>query len=485
MKSKEIEKEINLLDMFWAICLQWKRILLITVFVMIAVGIYTYLQWSQQNSQKQETKILLSEEEMCELSKYTVIEKNYETQKQYIVDSPLMNLNANGYYEGTLQYWIKTDGESIDGMRDAIVEMYRSALKTDSFYEKIKECVDEQYSEVYYSEIVDTEGLIGQNAQQITQIVSEEKGMITVYVRLMDEEIAERILALVQQELVAFTPSVNAIFGTNELIPLVNDVYYTSNDELFAYQKTNIADVRDNYAVLSAAEKELSDNQREYLERLEEENDNFDDNINEDESENINIYVYVVKQMIFACIIIVIIMVIYYALLYLFNGYLRIEDSIENIFGVTTLAKVRTEDGKKKNIIDNFIMKARHANVELVDESKAASMLASSIRIACKKEEKSQVLFTSHGCTQGENRLVELVKEKLSKDGIQVHLGGLLHKDCDSLEQGFETSVLVLLENAGETKYKTIEKELQVCNSYGMTVVGMVVISKEHSEVIK
>lgn len=477
MKKNEFEKEINLLDMFWAICLKWRSIILISVLVTIIVGCYSYVSIKQQYSQTQETEVELSDEEMSEVSKYITIENNYESQKQYIVDSPLMNLDANGYYDGNLQYWIKMEGDNAEGMRDAIVKMYQAALKKDSFYEKVGECLNGQYEEVYYTEIVDTEGMIDKNVYQIIQDNSEEKGIITVHIRLMEEENVEKILQLVQQEFASVSTSVSATLGAHELIVLANEVSFISSDELFAYQKSNITELRDNATSLAAAKKDLSDNQNKYLELREKEKVEAAAHSSVEEEESINIYAYVIKQMVFAWIIIVVVIVLLYALRYLFNSSVRVEDSMEHLYGITTLAKVQAKEVKKYNLIDGLILKARHANVEIVDIRKAASMLTSSIRIACKKEEKAKVLFTSHGRTQEEKKIVELVKKELSKDGIEVSLGGSLHKDCKSLEEGFETSMLILMENAGETKYKTIEKELQLCNSYGMTVVGMVIIS--------
>ena len=472
MKRDEFEKEINLLDMFWAVCQKWRSIILVTVLVTVAVGIYSYFHVNQAANQSAEAEIELTDEEKVELSQYAVFEKNYENQKEYVIDSPFMSLDANGYNEGILQYWIKTEGESVDGMRDAILYAYKAALKTEDFYEKIEACLGDQYEKSYYGEIIDTENLMG-DVKQVSESPYKEKGIIAVQVRLMDKESVEKILDIARQELATVSASISGRFGNHELILIADNIYFSSSEVLATYQRGNLVEVRDNYSMLTAAEKELSDTQLQYLENSEE----AETAANAEEEPVVNVYVYVIKQMLIACIGLVVVMVLLYALMYLFNGRLRVEDSIEHMYGVTTLAKIQKKDEKKWNFIDRLILNARHANIELVDEKKSASMLASSIRIACKKEEKAKVLFTSHGQTQEEKKLVDLVKKELSKDGIEVRFGGSLHKDCKSLEDGFETSMVILMENAGETKYKTIEKEVQLCNSYGMTVVGMVIIS--------
>lgn len=124
------EREINLVDLFWEVCLQWRRILLFAQIFMVLVGGYSYFRSRSSSPADSGTPdstastvlseptvpsepetigqqdIKLFEESMEKVNRYFEYAKLRDAQKDYNMHSPLMQLDAAGFYLDKITYYV-------------------------------------------------------------------------------------------------------------------------------------------------------------------------------------------------------------------------------------------------------------------------------------------------------------------------------------------------------------------------------------------
>jgi len=178
-----------------------------------------------------------------------------------------------------------------------------------------------------------------------------------------------------------------------------------------------------------------------------------------------------VGAILFACIYLALIVLFKYVL----NVKIKENDELGEIYKTSYLGKIDTTEQKKKflGFIDRGIIRLRDINKRKFTSKEMIDLASSSIKIAAKANDLSEVLII--GCKL--SSIKETTKElydTLSGDGIKAtELDNILYNP-ESMEKLPGNKGAVIVEQIGNTLYDEIAKEIEVLKSQNIKVLGIV-----------
>lgn len=483
------EREINLWDMFWAICQKWRLILIVAIAGAAIAGGMSYLKNAREiNTLEQPQMGLadLSEEEQSNVELYIECYETYHNQLLYNKESPLMQLDANGFYVGTLDYYIDNHFEveypviAASNNAQVMIRSYQGALAGAEFEGKLQEelNIKEDQMTSYVMEQVDCSNAYGTQLDGInTSTNTSTSDVMRVSLYAKDKETCDKLIALVKAELEQKEADVIRQLGQHDMI-LVNEARnFVANNALLTYQKNNLDKLYTLNANLANAKKLLTDDGAIFVEQLL--GDELEEAANGNNIDTVDLQKPDISKkgvvigfaagafFVFASV----------ALLYIINNRLLYEDDFEQIYGVKLLGRVESERKTKRvGFLDKWILRMRRIGLHHFEEADAVNMICTGIKLAARKECSDTVYVTGAGMTEGINELFDQMATKLKKEGITLKVGKSVLYYADALEDMVECGNVVLLEKAGESMYKEIQQELVICNQQGLCLFGAVVI---------
>lgn len=489
MEKSIAEREINVIDMFWAVCLKWRQILLWAVVFALLAGGFSYLKSIRAAKQAAEPmeEISLDEIELDNDSKnnvnaYLAYKEIYANQIIYNENSPLMQLDSNGFYRGIITYYVDTHFEveyPLINKKDntsAIVGAYKVQLRSQEFTAKLKELADSDEKNVsYIKELIDCDNNYGK-----TDAVTGGNDVMMISVYGADERTCKEMAELVKEVISSGKAEVTKQMGEHDITLIEDNCEYVADIELLKFQQENISKCSAYFNTIRDLRGKLSDDELSYVDAYERQQSEFEGGMENDEE---NIFLkpsvsikYVVAGIVGGAALAFFAIV----LMYLFNYRLRLEDDFEMLYGVKLLGSVLIkDDGKKKwfAFFDQFIIRMRHLNKRYFTEDEAISMVAAEIKIGVKKLEASKVFVTGAVVGKEEKSVIEQLKKELNKSGIELVLGKPILYDAEALEKSVEVGCVVLVERAGISLYGEIAEEIEICAHQGMKLLGAVVVA--------
>lgn len=488
MEKNIAEREINLIDMFWAACLKWRQILLWAVIFALLAGGVSYLKNVRTAKKAAEpTVVSLDEIELDEDSKnnanaYLEYKQIYADQIMYNVNAPLMQLDSNGFYRSIVTYYVDNhfvvEYPLVDksDTTDAIVEAYKARLRSEEFTGKLKELVgsDEKISS-YVKELIDCDNNYGK-----TNMTVDGTGIMRISIYGADEQTCKGLAELVKEAISSGKATITEQLGEHDIALIEDCCEYMADIELLKYQQENVSKLSTYSNTIRDLKGKLTEDELSYIDVYEKEQAELEGETATEE-ENISLKAsvsikYVVVGIVGGAALAFFVIV----LMYLFNSRLRLEDDFEMIYGVKLLGSVIIKDeGKKKwfAFLDQFFIKMRHLNKHYFTEAEAVSMVAAGIKIGAKKFGTTKVFVTGAVVGKEEKSVIEQLKKELKKTGIELVQGKPILYDAEALEQSAEVGCLVLVERAGASLYDEVAEEIEVCMHQGAKVLGAVVVA--------
>lgn len=480
MSERVQEREINLVDMFWAICLKWRIILLVALISATFAGAYSYRERTksiiEQNEFEQNAENLLNNKELEQANLYFNYEQACNQQIEYNNQSLWMNLDPNGFYKGEITFFVENQYSVERSLNDkddnisGIIQAYENILDDKLFRnELIRSGVFEESNVAYLDEMVNCD--VAQfetiNELRISDIVQQDENIIIISIFSQDIEVCNKVMAQLEEQIVAQTPGFQKQFGEHNLILVNKSCNLTADSKLLTFQRTNIERANSYLSEKSKLYNSLSENAKNYVDKQED----FNMQRKHEISWKMVIIGFVAGTMIVA---------FFYAIVYVFNTKLRMEDDFEALYSVKLLGNVIIDANKKKKwfaFVDNFIEKQRHRNRRYFPEAEAMKMLAAGIRIAAKKENIHQVYITGNVMLEKENAVAQKLADILKKDAIEVLIGRPILYDADALEKNAEIGNVILLETSDGSMYNEIGTEIQTCIHQNVNILGAIVVA--------
>lgn len=481
------EREINLWDMFWAVCLKWRSILVCAIIFAILAGGLSYVK-SAQEAKTAANPTEVSAEDMYEeltyeeqktSDVYLNYKRTYDEITYYNENAPLMQLNANDFYKGEVSFYVdnyyvveypvieKEDNTA------AIVNAYKASVGTQEFAQKLAEILGNTVKSSYALEMVDCEGDYSGN--NIVKSI-DEQGIFYVSVYASDEETCMRMKELVKESVLAKKSETIKQLGKHNITVIQDVVSKNSSSKLLEKQKTNTDHAYNCSNNMYNMSLKFSDAQKAYIATLLAETKETEEIA---EEENAVIVPTVSKKFIVLGFLGgAFLMFVFWTFVYILNNRLRLEDDFEQIFACKLLGNVSVRGkGKKKwfAYIDCLFEKLRHFNQRYFEEEEALDMVAVNIRIALNKAGARKVVVTGAVCGDETKRITEALAARLKLDGIEILLGNSILYNAESLENLVSVGHVILVEKVGESLYAEVEREIEICTQQEVDLIGCVV----------
>ncbi|MBE5881059.1 MAG: hypothetical protein E7289_01925 [Lachnospiraceae bacterium] len=487
MENNFAEREINLWDMFWAVCLKWRSILLWAVIFALLAGGFGYYKSAKVAEQSGVTSQVTAEdlrnnltyEELQAVNTYLEYVQIYEEMCNYNEYSPLMQMNSNSFFEGEISYYVENgyvvEYPVIEGNNNivAMVEAYNAVVQTEEFAKQIKNVIADENVKPYAMELID-------NTE--TSDTDKAAGVFSIYVRAQDEDTCMQLKEIVKKAVEDNKANVNSMFGEHEIVLLQDVVYKTNSPELLVEQKESVDRCYACGIGLAPILDKFNNNQKTYINVLNKEQEEGCKESGEaavSEPKVTPTAKVDVKYLIIGFLGGAFIAFAVWVVVYLFAGKLRLEDDFEKIFKNKLLGSVPSYDANKKKwfaFVDKFFLKIRHFNQRYFEREEALEMIAANIRIAAQKADSKQVMFAGAVCGNEEKKVMEAIAEKLNNDDIELVWSDSVLYNAEALQRMVQIGHLVMIEKAEASLYTEVKKEIEICAQHDINLIGCVIV---------
>ena len=473
MNNYNEEREINLVDMFWSICLKWRSIVLWgLIFALILGGLGYY----KANKTIDLETIEFKEEEEEAIDAYLAYKKLYDVQSTYNKYSPLMQLDANKFYSNVITYYVDNHYqveypivESSNNI-NALVQAYKTSLKTDTFRENIATALElHKKATPYATELIDMN-----NYYSDTTSNTEAENIITFTIYGTTEAECETLTTLVKEHIVAQADAMTAQFGEHDITIISEGIQATTSISLSTYQKQNVDYLTSYKTSLETHESSLSDKALDYVDATAE----IDEDEEETKKDNSPI-LSIVKYGIIGIILGAFISLFVIAMMYLLSTKLRVADGFERMFKTKILGIIPLTDTKKKKLfgfIDNIFEKKLNKNKPKLTRDDALDMIITNLKLQAKQHNITEIYAIGTTLDVLSEDVRDYVIKKLANNGVTLTIGKSLITDANTLEKIYDKGNVVIIEKADQATYNDIYTELDACKTHKVRVLGAVVI---------
>lgn len=184
------------------------------------------------------------------------------------------------------------------------------------------------------------------------------------------------------------------------------------------------------------------------------------------------------KYVLLGMILFAFIYVFYLFLKYILSSRLRAADEVQVLYGTAQLGKIPRDTGKKKvfAVVDDLIVKLRDRNKRVFSYEEAVGLAAVAVRMSARKNDLNKVFCI--GCNMQEPRLqvAQAIQADLQEADLEMTVLNNVLYNQEALEQLQDAKGAFLLEQAGETLYDEIARELELLRRQEIAVLGIVVV---------
>lgn len=163
---------------------------------------------------------------------------------------------------------------------------------------------------------------------------------------------------------------------------------------------------------------------------------------------------------------------------YVMNTRLRITDQLQEIYGIQQLGTIpaRNESRRLFGFVDKRILRLREGKQRTFSAARALDLATTAVKLVAQKEADREICLMGCGL-QGQSLTVcETIRETLGKDKIQVGIINNVLYDVQAMEKLESVKGVVLVEQAGETRYSEIAAELELLERQNIKVLGGIVV---------
>lgn len=496
-KNEGMEMSISIKDMLMRVCLKWRAMIVwAIVFAILFNGIGILKDYKAVQAQKKleaednnrdiqlemakkelaKTKKELNDREILDvqraLNSYDELQEKYELNNEYYENAIKMKVNALAAPTLTINYDIDTKYQieyPVIDKKDytsAIISAYCDEIQSEKTVDMILDNMSSKIERGYISELI---SLSSQNSRLCIKIIATTKEECVAMGEVVKDVVSNA------------TTTVKNRYGDFD-INLVKDSYDVIADNDLLDDQTsvvhNINSIRSSIGNITSL---MNENQKNYYAAVLDYESNVNPAKEADAVENINVEepsAYVVKTVHLKMLILGIVFGIFIVscmtgIIYVFASRMRAEDDMEEIYGIHHLGTLSVKP--RKNIIDKLIWEAFYGKNDFTYEEKLR-MIDAGIKVYAKKM-NMQKIFITGSCRERLEKYYEEVAEKLKEDALDVQYGVSIIWDPESLEKLAESDGVVLVEKVGSSFYKEIKKEIEICTSTKIQIIGTVILN--------
>lgn len=465
--QEKMEREINLLDLFWGILLSWRQIICFGIIFAVMLGGVKYVRDTRayraaQNTDIEEEVEELPENEMQQVLNAKNLISRIKEYEDYMANSALMQMNLYQKPVVELQYYVDSDytfnytQESQNDYSGDLITMYTSYILSGEMSDKVIDAAGLSVSQADFSEF----WTVSQNGNSISLKVTcpEEKKM---------EIVAETIKTQLGKKEAEFQE-----IGTHKLKLMVESENVVVDTSLIDRRNSVSGNIATFGTQLNNLKANMSDQQLALLESGQEDGE-------EDSAQSLGKPGFSLKYMILGAFAGIFLICVWLACKIIFTARLQNPEEIRTLYNARLLGEVEIQSGKKRflSVIDDKLLAIKNRRKKKLTPKQQISVISANIALSCKQQGIGCVFMTGSEFESMDATVLEMLKQGLSAQGIQVKEGGNIFYDAESLEQGTEIGNILFIEQKGKSIYDEISNELNLANEQKNNILGFVVLA--------
>lgn len=479
MQTNNTQREVNLIDIVKNVCSKWKYILVVAIIVTLIAVVFDYIQYMKESKKQQSIvqnpeqnvseNVELTEEELAVVTTYYEYQGLLQHQKTYNETSPLMNLDATGFYKTLLCYYVDNyyavEYPTMNKTNNLLkfTEAYKSVLTSANFKQKLVEILGgEEKAGQYYTEVVDCNNQYGHNIAS-----SQNNGnLMVISIYNADEEMCKKIAGLVKEAIETNKSEITNTFGEHDIALVSENCSLVADNNLVTYQRAKIDNLYNIQVAMDNMVNNMTPNEKIYIDNNGKQAVS-NTQVAQQENAVVTIPPYSIKTnlIVIAFVAGAFIAAFWFMLRYLFVTKLQKEDDFEKIYQVKTLGKIGTKQSKNNG--------ERKTQVDFEE----VRMIATSIQILAKQEGVDTIFLTGEQFSAMELEIVEQLKSLLSKNQIKLEHGESVMTHVDSFTKAADLGHVVLMETVNKSKYKEIKQIIDKLQYHKIKIMGSIIVS--------
>lgn len=462
--QEKMEREINLMELFWNILFSWRQILCFAVCFAILISGVKYVRDSRNYgaAQNVETKeIELTAEEQAQVEDAKIMIQRIENYEKYLNESALMQMDPYVKPVVDLQYYVESDytynytQDNRSDYTNDLMALYYNYVKSGEISNKIIEEADLPISQADFSELCS---------------VSLNGKTMAVTITWNEEEKLEEISKILKTELSKKENDFQEV-GSHKLKLLRESQNVIADTDLAEKKNTFSTNVANINTQLNNLKTNMSEQQ---LKQLQNETD-----LEDEESEVIAKPRFSYKYMILGGFLGVFLLCCWIACKVIFAAKLQNPEEIRTLYNIRLLGEIAIQPDKKRflSVIDDKLLAIKNRRKKKLSLEQQIKVIAANISLSCKKQGIEQIYMTGSEYENVDFKIVNMLKEELAVQNIHVTEGGNIFYDADSLKQGTEIGNLLFMEQTGLSIYDEISNELNLAKEQKNNIIGAVVLT--------
>lgn len=471
MREIEIEREINLYDMFWYICLKWRFIVISAIFggiilgiVGLALNINTKIITSDDVFDAHLSFKELSLADQNRINQYFYLEEMYKKVRDNNIKDKLLTLDYTNTYKTEIEYLVK---ESKNGV--LIANLLSTKLK--SMWERNRDINKFNTISIHYQQ------------DYVIRNIGEEdyKKEVLILITVYGETETECLQNIEKINIIMEESRQDAVikFGEYQLLKNINEVYKAECPSLNDYinqKKTSEYNMLNSKTSLTSS---FTETVKKYIENynasMDIENiDKLDQTLDSEEKIQSLIINLNIKYILIGVVLGIISCVGFYFIKYLFNEKLRYEDDIESTHGISLIGRISLE--QKLSTIDKFILDIRRKDIHKFEYSEIIQIIASEIKVKSRQLNLTEIYVTGSILNDYQSNIIKDINRSLVNTGVQLKDGKPILYYADALEESAEIGNILMIEKCNKTHYKEIEQQIKKAEERGLNILGIVIL---------
>lgn len=464
---KRMEREINLLELVWDVLFGWRQIICCGIVFAVLISGVKYIIDIKGYRPEQNVDIIKQDEvelttrEKEQISNAQEIIKRLEEYQNYLDTSAAMQINPYEKHIIELQYYVKSDytfnytQDSQNDYTSSLVALYYNYIVGGEMSQAVIEGADLSISQADISELWS----VGWNGNSISIKITE-----------LEEEKLERIAEIVKSQLGKKEIELQKI-GSHEL-KLLGEAQNVVVDTAIIDRKNVISNnIISMNTQLNSLKMNMTEQQLNIL------NSDLEEDLDSETVANIPPSVskrYILLGMVLG-IVIVCIWIVCKAI---FTVKLQNSEEIRTLYNMRLLGEITVRSSKKRFlcVIDEKLITIKNRRKKKLTTDQQIKILAANIALSCKQRGIDCIYITGSEYENVDVETLNMLKEELYSQSVQVKEGGNIFYDAESLKQGTEIGNMLFVEQIGQSIYDEIANELNLAKEQNNYILGVAVL---------
>lgn len=487
------EKEIDLLDMIADILSRWRGMLIAIVLGAVLLGALSYARSYQnvQNIQSQEAKDtamdqMAIEERLVQLGKnlddsqlaavLTTVddEREYALKNKYLQGSIYMQLDPLHIAQEELVYNIQEKNENEE---QCLGTVYKDIIDSVGLYAWVEQQTGMEAS--YVGELISVSMNPNLTLNDSGSVTIGKVGSLKIVISGTDMETCGKIAEAVKDYVGQQQEKLNSKLISHELILLSESSGTVVSTDVMKQQADYRNAIYNLETTIATAKKGFTENQKQYYALLMKESgleNTTDIEQNDMEEKKVTTSPTVSKKyIVLGAVLFAFAYVAILGIGYIVNNKIRINDGLQNLYGIPQIGVV-VKNSKKKLFLDRWINSLRHYGKREFTAEQSMELALAAVKIAAAKNGLNSICLMGCNLGAGADKVCEDIKTALEKEGISVMILNNVLYDAEAMEKLVTAQGAVLVETIGSTLYNEIVEELELLKRQEIVVLGGITV---------